>query len=95
MSRGANAPREFLFDVLVAGEPARRQVPVACSPSGLRFDGEQVEMDSIFWVSRRAGLILLFARRRTLVFFGDGGDLQELARAPRTRDERGHPAVDP
>ncbi|WP_420637110.1 hypothetical protein [Candidatus Palauibacter sp.] len=81
MSRGANAPREFLFDVLVAGEPARRQVPVACSPSGLWFDGEQVELDSIFWVSRRAGLILLFSRRHTLAFFGDGGDLQELARA--------------
>lgn len=75
------APREFVFDVLVAGEPARRRVPVSCAASQLRFDGEQVDLDSVFWVSRRAGLVLVFARGRTLAFFGHGGDLHELAQA--------------
>lgn len=81
MIRSDDDEREFIFDVLVAGEPARRQVPVVCSPSGLGFDGEHVALDSVFWVSRRSGLMLLFARDHTLAFFGHSGDLQELAQA--------------
>ena len=79
MIRVADDERQFIFDVLVAGEPARRQVPVACSPAGLTFDGERVALDSVFWVSRRSGLMLLFARGHTVAFFGHSGDLQELA----------------
>ena len=81
MIEAADAAREFVFDVLVAGEPARRRVAVACSSSHLRFDGTQVDLDSVFWVSRRAGLVLVFARRRTIAFFGHGGDLHDLAQA--------------
>ena len=79
--RSAGETREFTFDILVAGAPARRQVPVLCSTSRLWFDGEEVDLASVFWVSRRAGLILLFAPNRTVAFFGHSGDLHELARA--------------
>lgn len=81
MTPDATEEREFIFDILVAGQPARRRVPVVCAPSHLRFDGERLDLNSVFWVSRRAGLVLLFARRRTLALFGHGGDLHELAQA--------------
>ncbi|WP_420633576.1 hypothetical protein [Candidatus Palauibacter sp.] len=80
MIRSAGEPRGFRFDVLIAGEPVRRRIPVICSPLGIQFEGEQVDLESVFWVSRRAGLVLLFARNRTLAFFGESGDLEELAR---------------
>lgn len=77
----ADGAREFRFDVLVDGEPVRRNVLVTCSADGVRIEREPVELDAVFWVSRRAGLVLLFTRLRTIAFLGGSADLEELARA--------------
>jgi len=80
--------REFAFDVLVDGQPARRNVAVQCSGSEVKIDGEPVALESIFWVSRRAGLVLLFTRERTLAFLGRSGDVEELARTVERGSDR-------
>lgn len=74
------APKAYRFDVHLAGERVRPQVSVVCTPAGVHFEDRQIPLASVFWVSRRAGLILVFARRHTVAFFGDSGDLEDFAR---------------
>ncbi|MCY3698203.1 MAG: hypothetical protein OXH46_01015 [Gemmatimonadetes bacterium] len=73
-------PKAYRFDVHLAGEQVRPQVSVVCTPAGIHFEDRQIPLASVFWVSRRAGLILVFARRHTVAFFGDSGDLEDFAR---------------
>ena len=80
--------RTFRFDVLVDGAPVRRDVSVACLPAGIEVEGEPLDLDSVFWVSRRAGLVLLFTREKTLAFLGRSGDLEELARTVERHSDR-------
>ena len=76
----ARDPKAYRFDVRLAGEPVRPQVSVVCAPAGIHFEDRQVPLASVFWVSRRAGLIIVFARRQTVAFFGESGDLEDFAR---------------
>ncbi|MXX79069.1 MAG: hypothetical protein F4Z33_09010 [Gemmatimonadales bacterium] len=73
-------PKAYRFDVHLAGEQVRSRVSVVCTPAGIHFEDRQIPLASVFWVSRRAGLILVFARRHTVAFFGDSGDLEDFAR---------------
>ena len=73
-------PKAYRFDVHLAGEQVRSQVSVVCTPAGIHFEDRQIPLASVFWVSRRAGLILVFARGHTVAFFGDSGDLEDFAR---------------
>ncbi len=73
-------PKAYRFDVHLAGEAVRPRVSVVCTAAGIHFEDRQVPLASVFWVSRRAGLILVFARRHTVAFFGDSGDLEDFAR---------------
>lgn len=73
-------PKAYRFDVHPAGEQVRPQVSVVCTPAGIHFEDRQIPLASVFWVSRRAGLILVFARGHTVAFFGDSGDLEDFAR---------------
>lgn len=87
-SRLPGEPREFTFDVLVDGGTVRRDVPVLLDETGLRVQDVELPLDSVFWVSRRAGLVLLFTRRVTLALLGRSGDLEELARAVERGSDR-------
>ena len=78
--REDNGAHNFTFDVCVDGKPILRNVAVVCANRMVRIADEEVPLDSVFWVSRRAGLVLLFARTRTLAFLGHSGDLEEFAR---------------
>ena len=86
--RGLASSREFRFDVLVDGAPVRRDVSVTCLPDGVRVEDEALDLNSVFWVSRRAGLVLLFTRDRTLAFLGHSADLEELARTVERHSDR-------
>ncbi len=86
--RGEGESREFVLDVLVDGSPVRRNARVAYSDDHLRVDDQQLPLDTVFWVSRRAGLVLLFARKVTLALLGRSGDLEELARAVERGSDR-------
>lgn len=81
-------PREFVLDVLVDGTPVRRGVAVSYSDTHLRVADQQLALDTVFWVSRRAGLVLLFARKVTVALLGRSGDLEELARAVERGSDR-------
>ena len=74
-------PKAYRFDVRPAGEHVRPQVPVVCTPAGIHFEDRRIPLPSVFWVSRRAGLVLVFARRHTVAFFGESGDLEDFARS--------------
>ncbi|MFV1986373.1 MAG: hypothetical protein ACC682_03790 [Gemmatimonadota bacterium] len=84
----AGEPREFVFDVLVDGKPVQRDTPVVLNESTLMLGEEKLALDTVFWVSRRAGLMLLFARGRTLAVLGKSGDLEELARGVERGSDR-------
>ena len=82
MNRGLQRDsKAYRFDVHPAGEQVRPQLSVVCTPTGIHFEDRQVPLASVFWVSRRAGLILIFARRHTVAFFGDSGELEDFARS--------------
>ncbi len=86
--RRPGEPREFALDVLVDGQPVRRDARVVCTATDLQVDADRLALDSVFWVSRRAGLVLLFSRDRTLALLGKSGDLEEIARAIERGSDR-------
>jgi hypothetical protein len=53
------------------------------------MEDRELALDSIFWVSRRAGLVLLFGRDETVALLGKGSDLEDVARAVERRADRG------
>lgn len=69
------------LDVWVDGEGIRRDVEVVCTLSGLRL-GPTIHLpyDSLFWTSRRAGLLMVFGRDRVVALQGERGELDEVAR---------------
>ncbi len=80
VGRRRAAAREYTFDVLFSGEPMRRRLPVLCRDGAVLIDGEPLDLPSAFWVSRRAGMVLVCTRRETVAFFGASADLEEIAR---------------
>ncbi|MCG8469771.1 MAG: hypothetical protein MJB57_16450 [Gemmatimonadetes bacterium] len=86
--RRVDDAHEFMFDVLVDGRPARRKVSVVCAESAIHVGDDQVDLDTVFWVSRRAGLVLLFTHAQTYAFHGRSGDVEELARTVERGSDR-------
>lgn len=84
----SESARELTLDLFVEGEPVRRDAPVRLAPEGLRIGEREFPYESLFWVSRRAGLLLLFGREATVALKGAGGDLEELSRAVERRSDR-------
>jgi uncharacterized damage-inducible protein DinB len=80
--------REFVLDVLVDGKPVQRATRVVLEEAALVVDGNELPLDTVFWVSRRAGLMLLFGRERTLAVLGGSADLEELARGVERGSDR-------
>lgn len=73
--------RGYLLDVYIEGEHVHRRASVEVVGDNLSVDGQAIPFRTIFWVSRRAGLLLLFGEDFTMAFKGRGQDLEELARA--------------
>lgn len=69
------------LDVWVDGEGILRDVEVVCTLSGLRV-GPRIHLpyDSLFWTSRRAGLLMVFGRDRVLALQGERGELDAIGR---------------
>ena len=85
----SSEPRSYVLDVLVDGSPVRRDAHVQLVGSRLVFDDRELPLDSVFWVSRRAGLVLLFGRDDTVALLGKSGDLEEVARSVERGSDRG------
>lgn len=78
------------LDVLVQGEGIRRGVSGEVADGSLRVDDVRLPDREIWWTSRRAGLLMIFARERTLAVKGERRALDALARRLEAgRDRRG------
>lgn len=77
----------YTFDVRIEGGGVRRDVPVTMEAAALRVGDEKVADGSVFWTARRAGLLLLFARERTVAFQGEPDELDALQRRVTARVE--------
>lgn len=78
---GAGAGRRFTLHAFVEGEKVRRAVQARLAGASLELGDRSLAFDSIFWVSRRSGLLLLFAEDFTAALKGKTGDLDDLSRA--------------
>lgn len=68
------------LDVLVQGEGVRRGVSVEVTADAVRAGGLSLPVREIYWTSRRAGLLMLFARDLTVAVKGGRAALDELGR---------------
>lgn len=66
------------LDVLLEGEGIRRDVDVRLEEDGLELDDIEVRYEDIFWISRRVGLLMVFAEGRTLAVKGERKRLERL-----------------
>jgi len=87
-SVGMESPPSYELDVLLQGGPVHRSVAVELRDDSLAYADRRLSLRSIFWVSRRAGLLLLFSRRYTCALRGAGYLLDELDRAIERRITR-------
>lgn len=67
-------------DAWIEGEGVRRGQPVRVDGEGLRVGDVLLSHDSIYWTSRRAGLLMVFAEEHTAAAQGPRHRLDELAR---------------
>jgi len=65
-------------DVFVEGSGVRRGARVTVAGVALLCDELMVPYGEVFWVSRRKGMLLLFAVRATLAIKGSGRELDQL-----------------
>lgn len=71
----------LLADVFVEGEPVMRAASTRLVGRTLKLNDRELSLDSLFWVARRAGLLLLFGRDSTVALQADKEHLEELARS--------------
>lgn len=67
------------LDVLLEGEGVRRGVEVRCDEGTLTVGDLRVPLEDVYWTSRRAGLLMIFSRERTLALQGSRDRLEDLA----------------
>lgn len=70
--------QSLITDVFVAGEGVRRDARVTLAGVALLCDELMVPYGEVFWVSRRKGMLLLFAARATLAIKGSSRELDQL-----------------
>ena len=73
------------LDVLVQGRGIRRGVTPRLGSDALRLDGLEVPYARVFWISRRAGLLMVFTEEAALALKGDRGPIERLAHALEER----------
>lgn len=71
---------EFTLDARVEGRGTRRGVEVGLEPTAVRIGDTRVADGSVFWTARRAGLLFLFAREKTVALQGEPDELDALQR---------------
>jgi hypothetical protein len=86
---GTSDSRAYALDVLIDGSPVRRDARVQLTRSTLKLEDREIPLESVFWVSRRAGLVLVFGRDDTVALLGKSSDLEDVARAVERGSDRG------
>ncbi|UCG75593.1 MAG: hypothetical protein JSV95_12885 [Gemmatimonadota bacterium] len=70
----------FSVDAFLEGDRLRRGVELRVGEGALTYDDLVLSLDEVFWTSRRAGLLLVFATGYTVAFRASEERLDELAR---------------
>lgn len=73
------------LDVLVEGQGVRRGVTPRLAADALQLDGLEVPYGRVIWISRRAGLLMVFTAERAVAVKGEREDLERLARGLEER----------
>ncbi len=73
------------LDVLVEGRGVRRGVTPRVGEEALGLGDAEVPYDRVFWISRRAGLLMIFTEDGALAVKGDRDPLERLAHALEER----------
>lgn len=76
----AGSVDEGTLDVLVQGDGVYRDVAAEADDDAFRVGHLTLSYGSIFWTSRRAGLLMVFADGRTLALKGERERLDDLGR---------------
>jgi hypothetical protein len=71
----------FAVDAFLEGDRLRRGVQLLVEDDRLSYDDVSLPLDEVFWVSRRAGLLLVFARGYVAAFRASDDRLDDLSRA--------------
>ena len=71
----------FAVDAFLEGDRLRRGVQLQVEDDRLSYDDVGLPLDEVFWVSRRAGLLLVFARGYIVAFRASDDRLDDLNRA--------------
>lgn len=77
----------FAVDAFLEGDRLRRGVRLQVDDGRLEYDDVNLALDEVFWVSRRPGLLLVFARAYVAAFRASDDRLDELNRAIDARVE--------
>ncbi len=72
--------RQWKLDALISGAGVRRSVPVRMVDDSLMVDDIAVPIASIYWVARRASMLLVFAGESSLALKGPVRDLDAVWR---------------
>mgnify|MGYP006286379637 CR=1 FL=1 len=73
------------LDVLIEGRGVQRGVTPRVTPNALRLDDLEVPYGDVIWVSRRAGLLMVFTGDGALAAKGERETLERLAHALEER----------
>lgn len=87
-ARGEGTEESVVLDVWREGDRARRGVPVAAGTEGLRLGDATIPYASVYWVSRRSGLLMVFGREEHAALKGPGDELERLVRRLDRRIDR-------
>jgi hypothetical protein len=71
----------FAVDAFLEGDRLRRGVQLLVEDDRLSYDDVGLPLDEVFWVSRRAGLLLVFSRGYIAAFRASDDRLDDLNRA--------------
>ncbi len=72
--------KEWQLDALISGAGVRRSVPVRMIDGSLAVDDIAVPIGSVYWVARRASMLLVFAGESSVALKGPARDLDALWR---------------
>jgi hypothetical protein len=73
-------PDGYIVDAFLEGDRLRRGVRLRVDDERLSYDDVDLPVDEVFWVSRRAGLLLVFARGYVVAFRASDDRLDDLSR---------------
>jgi hypothetical protein len=71
----------FAVDAFLEGDRLRRGVQLRVDDDRLSYDEVGLSLDEVFWVSKRAGLLLVFSRAYVAAFRASNDRLDDLGRA--------------